>query len=122
MIFSILCLEEPDASIAIVQVYMREYEIPEKLLIKALEHSVRTHLSIVAKDELASFSSGADRSMTMLGTFPDYDMLPLVKEFFLSRWDVRYYGLVSYVSSKGVDSIPFLREMMTNENMSEKTK
>ena len=118
LIFSILCLEEPETSIAIVQVYMREYEIPQELLIKALEHSVRTNLSIMAKDELANYT--ASESIQMLGTFQNHDMLPLVKECLLSREIVKNHALASYINNQGANSIPFLRETITKGKLSER--
>jgi len=110
-------LELAEDNTSSLHALVEKFEISQGLLVKALEHTVRENLSIMEKDVLATYPSGATGSFQILGTFKDYDMLPLVKEYLNSNRDfLRGSGMVYYIRIMGeVESIPFLRETFAKD-------
>jgi len=102
-----------------------EAGIPRERLITVLEDVIREGISVTEKDGEDIKTYEAARSdiidcMMILGTFPNYNMLPLVKEGLKSQDDiVRSISMIRYIRITGeIESIPFLRETLPKDGMS----
>jgi len=90
----------------------RDVGVPRERLIKVLEELIHENLSVIDK-------GGADihaprytnHLIILLGTFPGYDIFPLVERCFKTNNDAVQYGaIIAYLNLEGVKAIPYLQK------------
>jgi len=82
LIFEMDSIENP---IVYTQALSKKLEVPDKRMTNILEAMIRDKLLAIEKEKAASVSLGVGELFPLLKTFPDYDMLPILKECALSK-------------------------------------
>jgi len=99
---------------------IQETEIPSERVVKVVADMIRKKLVAIEKDKPDSVAWDYYLVFSLFRAFPDYDILPIVKESLKSKDEhIRFYALGTYASRTGEKSIPLLRDIIENKRLSE---
>jgi len=97
--------------------------IPLEREVKIMEEMVREGLTALKDRKDGRAYDDVRYCMIMLGAVPDYDILSLLYESFLSESEVlRLNALIDYIETKEAASIPFLHEAIVKADLTEKSR
>jgi len=99
---------------------LQETEISPARVAKIVAGMVREKITAIEKDNPDSVPLDFYLVFSLFRVFPDYDILPIVKESLRSKDEhIRFYALGTYASRTGMKSIPLLREAMENKRLND---
>jgi len=101
-----------------------ESEISYERYIRVMENMVREGLAVYNKNA-EDFMADMDiyYCMLILSAVSEYDVLPLLKECLKSKYEIQRYSiLMNYVWAKNEETLPFLRELVEEANLTDKNR
>jgi hypothetical protein len=112
-------IEEP---VSYTRDLVQKIEIPHKRVMTVLEDMIREKKIAIEKGKGDSVNWNISELLLLLGTFPDYDILPLIKEYLSTSKSVNLKVVKVFVYIEGEKSLPLLRDLIDKENLTGVTR